>query len=262
MNTAAVGIRPAYSPRVCVYLVAATAMVAVIVEHLQSHLGDRHHQGTAGMPGIAGMPGMSEMHSPPMPLAVSWGWWVVMTAAMMLPIVAGGADRIAAASLWRRRHVSVIEYLAGYLSVWSVFGLAAIGIIAVVWPAGVPADAPAVALLVAAVWQVMSPRKQTLRRCARPPYVNVRGWPADRDCVTAGVAQGWRCVVTCAPVMAVMALAHSVILLLVLTCLLLSERAAGPDPARRAGRPQEAVVLAGLAFGVAAWAAVGGGPLL
>jgi predicted metal-binding membrane protein len=262
VKPAAVGIRPAYSPRVWVYLVAGAAMVAVIVEHLQSHLGDRHHQGMTGMPDMAGMSGMQEMHSPAMSLATSWGWWVVMTAAMMLPIVADGSGRVAAASLWRRRHLAVVEYLGGYLSVWSVFGLAAIGTIAVVWPAGVPAAAPAVALLVAAVWQVTSLRKQTLRRCARPPYVNVRGWPADRDCVAAGVAQGRRCVVTCAPVMAVMALAHSVILLLLLTCLLLSERAAGPDPDRRAGRPQEAIVLAGLAFGVAAWAAFGEGSLL
>jgi predicted metal-binding membrane protein len=256
VKTAAVGIRPAYSPRVWVYLVAAAAMIAVIVEHLDSHLGARHHEG------MAGIPEMSEMHSPAMSPAASWAWWVVMTAAMMLPIVAAGADRIAGASLWRRRYVSVIEYLVGYLSVWSVFGLAAIGIIAVVWPAGIPAAAPAVALLVAAVWQVTPLRKQTLRSCARPPYVNVRGWPADRDCVLTGVAQGRRCVVTCAPVMAVMALAHSVILLLILTCLLLSERAAGPDPAQRAGRPLEAVMLAGLAFGVAAWAALGGGPVL
>jgi len=66
-------------------------------------------------------------------------------------------------------------------------------------------------------------------------------------------------VITCAPVMAVMALSHSVILMLALTALLLSERAAGPNPYRRAGRPLEAIVLAGLAVGVGAWAALGRG---
>jgi hypothetical protein len=69
-------------------------------------------------------------------------------------------------------------------------------------------------------------------------------------------------VVTCAPVMAVMALSHSVILMLALTSLLLTERDAGPNPARRAGRPLEAIMLAGLAVGVGASAALGLGHLL
>jgi predicted metal-binding membrane protein len=255
MSTAAVGIRPAYSPRTSVYVVAALAMAAVIAEHLRLHPdATRPDGGMSDMPGMAGMP---EMPPAAPSLAVSWGWWMLMSAAMMLPVVAVGADRIAGASLWRRRHVAVIEYLAGYLGVWSVFGLAAMGLIAAVWPAGVPAAAPAVALLAAAIWQITPLRKQAARRCARPAYVNVRGWSADRDCVIGGIARGRRCVVTCAPVMAVMALAHSVILMLVLTSLLLTERAAGPNPARRAGRPHEAIVLAGLAVAVGAWAALG-----
>jgi Predicted metal-binding integral membrane protein (DUF2182) len=255
VSTAAVGIRPAYSPRTSVYVVAAVAMAAVIAEHLRLHLhASRADGGMSGMPGMAGMP---EMQPAAPSLAVSWGWWMLMSAAMMLPVVAVGADRIAAASLWRRRHVAVIEYLVGYLGVWSVFGLAAMGLIAAVWPVGVPAEAPAVALLAAASWQIAPLRKQVARRCARPAYVNVRGWSADRDCVIGGIARGRRCVVTCAPVMAVMALAHSVILMLVLTSLLLTERAAGPNPARRVGRPHEAIVLAGLAVAVGAWAALG-----
>jgi hypothetical protein len=89
----------------------------------------------------------------------------------------------------------------------------------------------------------------------------VRGWRADRDCVLGGITHGRRCVLTCAPVMAVMALAHSVFLMLAVTVLLLSERAPGPNPDRRPGRPLEAVVLAGLAVGVGTWAGLGGGQL-
>jgi len=257
VSTVAVGIRSAYSPRTWVYLAAAVAMVAVIAEHLRSHVRAMH-QDTAGM---AGMTGMLETHPVATSLAASWGWWVVMTAAMMLPVAAVRAERIAAASLWRRRHVAVSEYVAGYLGVWSIFGLAAIWIVAAVWPAGVPALAPALTLLAAAVWQVTPVRKRALRRCARPAYVNVRGWSADRDCVLGGIVHGRRCVLTCAPVMAVMALAHSTILMLVLTGLLLTERAPGPNPARRAGRPQEAIALAGLAVGIGAWAVLGRGHL-
>lgn len=195
MTTAAVGVRPAYSPRMWVYCVATIAAVAVIAEHLRSHFarGSVGHDRMAGMPGMAGVP---ETHTAAMSLAWLWMWWVVMTAAMMLPLAAGEADRIAAASLWGRRHVAVIEHLAGYLAVWSVFGLAAIWVVDVVWPSGVPAAAPVLALLSAAMWQVTGLRKRAFRRCGRSTYINVRGWRADRDCVIAGVSYGRRCLIT------------------------------------------------------------------
>jgi hypothetical protein len=59
-----------------------------------------------------------------------------------------------------------------------------------------------------------------------------------------------------------MALAHSVFLLVALTVVLLTERAPGPNPDRRAGRPLESVALAGLAVGVGTWAGFRGGYLL
>jgi predicted metal-binding membrane protein len=260
VSTAAAGIRPAYSPHTWVYVTAAVAMIAVVVEHLRSHLGATQH-GMADMPGMAATRDIPEMHHVTTSLAVSWGWWVAMTAAMMLPVAAANVERIAAASLWRRRHVAPVEYVAGYLGVWSLYGLTVIWVVATVWPAGVPALAPAIALVVAAVWQVTPVRKRALRSCARPAYVNVRGWRADRDCVLGGVAHGRRCVLTCAAAMAVMALAHSMILMLLLTGLLLTERAPGPNPARRPGRPQEAIALAVLAVGVGAWAGLGRGDL-
>ena len=92
-----------------------------------------------------------------------------MTAAMMLPVAAVAADRVAAASLWRRRHVAVVEYLAAYLGVWSLFGLAAIWLVDLVGPARVPAVSLAIALLAAALWQMTPLRKRAMRRCGRPP---------------------------------------------------------------------------------------------
>jgi predicted metal-binding membrane protein len=254
MSTNAVAIPPAFSPARAIYSAAAVAMIAVIAEHLQS----QHHttQADGGMSGMANMP---EIPSPAIPVAILWGWWVTMASAMMLPVVAAEADSIAAASRWRRRYVAVIEYLVGYLAVWAVFGLAATTAVAGLWPRGVPAEAPAVALLIAAIWQINPLRKKAMRRCSRSAHINVWGWAADRDCVIEGLARGRRCVLTCAPVMGVMALSHSVILMLALTALLLSERAAGPNPQRRVGRPLEAVVLAGLAFGVGVWVQFGGG---
>jgi hypothetical protein len=61
---------------------------------------------------------------------------------------------------------------------------------------------------------------------------------------------GSRCMFTCGPVMLAMAVGHSLLLMCGLLALLLSERARGPNPERRAGRPLEAWWL--VAFAAAA----------
>jgi hypothetical protein len=76
-----------------------------------------------------------------------------------------------------------------------------------------------------------------------------------------GAADGRRCVFTCGPAMAVMVLSHSLILMAALTLLLLSERSRGPNPARRAGRPMEALCMVGLAVAAGAWTLSGAGQL-
>ena len=53
--------------------------------------------------------------------------------------------------------------------------------------------------------------------------------------------------------MAVMVLGHSLILMTLLTVLLFTERARGPNPGQRAGRAFEAVCLAALAVFVMGW---------
>jgi predicted metal-binding membrane protein len=252
------GITPAFVARRWVYLVAGLAAAAIVAGHLSSHPPVNAHVTEAVH---AHMPGMAETQSGEIPLGRLWMWWVLMSAAMMLPLAAGEADRIAADSLWRRRRVAVVEYLGGYLAVWSIFGLMAIWAVIHVWPAGAPAVAPALALLAAALWQVTPTRKRALRRCGIASYVEVRGWHADRDCLLAGTAYGRRCLVTCAPVMTVMAVTHSAIVMFLLAVLLYTERAPGPNPAQRAGRPQEAVCLAALAAVVGGCALASGPPL-
>jgi hypothetical protein len=84
----------------------------------------------------------------------------------------------------------------------------------------------------------------------RPGHATALTWP-DATSINANTTP-----------QAVMALAHSVFLMVALTVVLLTERAPGPNPDRRAGRPLESVVLAALAVGVGTWAAFGGGHLL
>lgn len=258
MPTTAIRHRQMHAPETWVYLVAAAAMTALAIHHLGGY--------TAGE--VAGVPHHQHGHHLPDPApaaqpgpVATWLWWMAMAVAMMLPVAAPSARRIARAGLWRRRHIAIAEYLGGYLCVWGLVGLAAVLTVAAVWPAGAPVYAVPVALLIAAIWQINPVRRRTLSRCRGAGFINVRGWQTDRDCLAEGWKDGVRCLVTCGPVMAVMAVGHSLIVMLAITALLLSERARGPNPARRAGRPFEAICLAGLAALTFLWGITSGTPL-
>jgi predicted metal-binding membrane protein len=201
--------------------------------------GSAHHQhdlaGTSGGPGPIGA-GLGS-------LAALWGWWMVMVVAMMLPVVAPQARRIALRSLWPRRHRAIVGFLAGYLVVWAVIGAVLVGALAALGRPHLPPAAPAAVLVGAAAWQVSGPRRRVLRRCESLRPMAVRGGAADVACATAGWRAGRRCAFTCGPVMLSMAIGHNPLLMGGLLALLLHERARGPNPDRRAGRPLEAAGL-------------------
>lgn len=177
----------------------------------------------------------------------AWEHWALMVAAMMLPVVAPQVRRVATRSLWSRRHRSAVSFTLGYVVVWLVLGA---GLVAVVIALGGQVQlAPwlAVVLLLAAGWQVSGPRRRMLRRCASLRLGATTGPAADLDCARAGLRSGLRCVFTCGPLMVAMALSHSLLLMAGVLALLLSERARGANPVRRAGRPHEALVIVGFA---------------
>lgn len=242
-------------PEAWIYVVATAAGLAVAA-------------GVTGGPGLVPPPGAAGGHhghgagGPPLTggggvgaAAGAWWWWMAMVAAMMLPVVAPHARRIALRSLWHRRHRSAGAFLLGYLAVWAALGTVVVAALAAAGTQHPPATAPVVALAVAAVWQVSAPRRRVLRRCGTPRPAALRGWPADRDALVTGGRAGLRCTVTCGPAMLAMAVSHSVWLMAGLLVLLLTERARGPNPGRRAGRPHEAWALVAFA-GIAALAAV------
>lgn len=187
------------------------------------------------------------IEDPPAWLA-AWSGWMLMVLAMMLPVIAPDARRIAMRSLWRRRHRAMVGYLCGYLAVWAVVGLVIVGVLHVAHQPHPPAGVTVAALLGAARWQTSGPRRRVMRRCGLTRLGAAQGTAADRDCAAAGLVAGLRCTVTCGPVMLTMALGHHYSALMVgLLVLLLSERARGPNPERRAGRPLEAWCLVGVA---------------
>jgi len=236
----AVAVAPArrvlvWRPEAWLYGLAAFAALALVLM-APDGIGHVHPQHRHASPGAT------------MPLGswlVEWQHWGVMVLAMMLPVVAPSARRVAMRSLWHRRHRAMASFVLGYLAVWFAVGAVAVALLG---PS--PAALPFV-LLVAAVWQVAPARRRVMRRCGVVAPCAL----SDRGCAEAGLRTGARCAFTCGPVMAAMAVSHGLLLMSALFCVLLSERARGPNPARRAGRPLEAWCLAGFAA-VAALAAL------
>jgi predicted metal-binding membrane protein len=181
----------------------------------------------------------------------SWltGWlgWTAMVLAMMLPVVAPQARRIAMRSLWERRHRAMAWFLVGYIAVWLAVGAVLVGVLVAVGRLHPGPAVLAAALLAAAGWQVAGARRRVMRRCGALRACAARGWRANRDCADAGVRLGLRCTFTCGPVMLATVVGHGLTLMAGLLALLLSERASGPNPERRAGRPLEAWCLVGFA---------------
>jgi predicted metal-binding membrane protein len=128
-----------------------------------------------------------------------FGWylgvWVTMSAAMMLPSAAAAALRFVRAS----RGSPTLVFAAGYLAVWTAFGLAAYGLFRLVtsfdtdwlaWDRGGPYVAGGV-IAVAGIYELTPLKQRWLGRCRTP---------AD----TSGLRHGLDCVGCCLGLMAVL----------------------------------------------------------
>ena len=97
------------------------------------------------------------------------GIWVTMTAAMMLPSAAPAARRVARLA----PRVHTLLFTAGYLAVWTAYGLAAYGLFRLVtsfdtgwlaWDGGGPYVAGA-AVVAAGLYELTPLKQVSLRRC-------------------------------------------------------------------------------------------------
>jgi predicted metal-binding membrane protein len=102
------------------------------------------------------------------------GIWVTMTAAMMLPSAAPAARHVA--SLTRR--VPTLLFTAGYLAVWTGYGLAAYGLFRLAasfeigwlkWEEGGPYVAGGV-IVAAGLYELTPLKRLSLRRCRNAPH--------------------------------------------------------------------------------------------
>jgi predicted metal-binding membrane protein len=135
-------------------------------------------------------------------LAAGWlghiGHWLLMVAAMMLPLVILPARHVAFRSLWRRRHRAIGGFLIGYVAVWAVSGLAALAAFAAM-PEGSLTTIATFAL--AALWQLTPWKQWALRACHRTVPLPPHGWRADLACIRYGALLGRHCMASCWAVM-------------------------------------------------------------
>ena len=123
------------------------------------------------------------------------GIWVTMTAAMMLPSAVPAAGHVAQLA---RRSTTVL-FVAGYLAIWTGYGLAAYGLYRLLsrldtgwlaWDGRGPLVAGAV-IVAAGIYEVTPLKRRSLHRCrsARHPESPLRsGLAHGRDCMTCSGA--------------------------------------------------------------------------
>jgi predicted metal-binding membrane protein len=128
--------------------------------------------------------------------------WSLMCVAMMVPVTLPALRHVYANSIRSRRQWATVVYLTAYLAVWIAFGIVAMAV-------RVPVESRLVAiglLCVAAVWQLTHTKRRALLACRRTIPLPPQGRRADAACARFGLRQAWRCVVTCWPLMLLMAL--------------------------------------------------------
>lgn len=164
--------------------------------------------------------GMLEVHTAAEAITHS----VVMSAAMMAPLVLDQVNYVAVFSLWRRRYRAAACYLAGYLGVWTLIGAVMMfaGTRAAMLVGWRTALAATFAIAVAAA---ASPRRRyRIRQCWATRPMAVHGWRADRDCLTLGLQMARQCVATSWALMLAVVVEHGLVAMAAATALTLAER--------------------------------------
>jgi predicted metal-binding membrane protein len=143
----------------------------------------RHHHGTSSM-------------------TMSWTseyCWMLMVAAMMLPLISDSVRNVAARSLWSRRQRAIVGCLLGYLSVWLAAGIV-ISLLLTFLRSEVwfdPRAAMTVSFILAVAWHAIPIKKRALIACHRTRPIAPEGMQANLDCLRYGTMIGGSCLLNC-----------------------------------------------------------------
>jgi predicted metal-binding membrane protein len=153
--------------------------------------------------------------------------WTLMTVAMMAPVTLPAVRHVGFNSIRRRRQWAMALYFAVYVGVWVAFGaLVLAGERLARETFGFDGRVLlALALAIAAGWQLTRVKRQALFRCRRTVPLPPIGLRADMGCARFALQQGWRCMISCWALMVVMAVVghYGLMWMVALTVLIMVE---------------------------------------
>jgi predicted metal-binding membrane protein len=154
--------------------------------------------------------------------------WMLMTLAMMPPLVVPSVRHVGFRSLRDRRHVAIAEFLAGYLGIWLATGYVLL-ILFFAFDAvsfGTGHGIVAIAAYGAAIlWQLTPLKQRALWRCHRTVPLSLESWRADVSCLRFGVSIGFDCFSSCWLLMVLpLLMPHSWVQMLCVQAAMVSER--------------------------------------
>jgi len=157
------------------------------------------------------------------------GGWVLMAVAMMVPATLPAVRHVGLNSIRRRRQRAMALYLGTYIAVWAAFGSVALLTVHVAGVAGLrERQLLGVQLVLATAWQLTATKRRAVVACHRTVPLPPSGLRADAACARFGLLQARRCVISCWPVMLLMAVVGhgsliTVIIMALLTVVVVAE---------------------------------------
>lgn len=159
--------------------------------------------------------------------------WVVMLAAMMLPVVAAPLRHVRDRSFARRRTRAMLLFILGYFAVWMAAGVV-LQLLALTAQSVLPLPLARLgfAFAVAMAWQVTPAKQWCLNRCHRRPQLAAFGVAADRDAFDFGLTHGAYCAGACWALMLPMLFSGEgqLVAMIAVTLLVFAERLERPAP--------------------------------
>jgi predicted metal-binding membrane protein len=172
--------------------ISATAWILLMIEPGGTALPALCSAAMLGMPSSRGKLLAS---NPPASLAVGW---VLMLAAMMVPLLIAPVRHVRDRSFARRRVRAIMLFVAGYGAIWMAAGVVLLAAAVAARLVGTGSSVPlAMVTIVALVWQFSPVKQRYLNRCHAQAELAAFGLAADLDAFRFGLTHGVWCVGSC-----------------------------------------------------------------
>jgi len=180
--------------RVVVLLVSAAAWILLLLEPRAMAVSTLCPEGMESMASGSSLEKLMGAFRP-VPLIA---YWVLMTLAMMAPLMIAPLCHVYQRSFTRRRVMMIGLFTAGYAAIWTIAGLMLLPILIASrsLTSGSPALGGAFAAL-ALVWQLSPAKQKCLNRSHYHPPLAAFGIQANRDAICFGLSHGAWCVGSC-----------------------------------------------------------------